>query len=246
MPIPGITFVIFHRYTTDTPITVAERVRAGMASINELHFEIFLVQDGGLRKPEISNYILGHDLKLLVKEVHYSVPSGIAYAMLKGIEHAKYSHACVVPGNDQYTSESFALITINAQKHDAVLGFRHNLFAERPLPKIFASKILLYGTKFLFFPKAFGIKDFHGLTLYKVSIINKYLIGNEGHGIQISLILPLLYDQKSVLQTRVFLNHKESSFRHRLKFPKPRDIFKLLDCLLRLFFKLRLKTLFKI
>lgn len=215
-----------------------------MKSINEIHFEIVIVQDGGLRKPEISNYIVENNLELLVKEIYYSIPSGISYAMLKGVEDAKYSHACVVPGNDQYTSESFARITLNSQKYDAVLGFRHNILAVRPLPKIIASKILLYVIKFLFFPKTFWIKDFHGLTLYKVSVINKYLTGDAGHGIQISLILPLLYEKKSIIQTPVFLVDCGSSIRQRLKFPKPRDVFRVLDCMLKLFVKLQIKKSF--
>lgn len=215
-----------------------------MKSINEIHFEIVIVQDGGLRKPEISTYIRDHNLELLVKEIHYPIPSGISYAMLKGVEDAKYSHACVVPGNDQYTSESFARITLNSQKYDAVLGFRQNILAVRPLPKIIASKILLYVIKFLFFPKTSWIKDFHGLTLYKVLEINKYLTSDAGHGIQISLILPLLYDKKSIIQTPIFLVDSGSSIRHRLKFPKPRDVFRVLDCLLKLFVKLQLKKFY--
>lgn len=241
-PLPGITFVIFHRYTNDAPITVAERIFDGMKSVNDLHFEIVFVQDGNLRKPEISNYIHNHNQKFLMKEIHYPIPSGISYAMLMGVKHSKYSHACVVPGNDQYTSESFARITLNSQKYDAVLGFRGNLFAVRPLPKLVASKILLYGTKFLFFPKASWIRDFHGLTVYKVSAINQYLTGSEGHGLQICIIIPLLYKKKSILQTRVFLNDRKSTFQHRLDFPKLRDIVGVLNYLLRLFVKIRLKN----
>lgn len=204
------------------------------------NYEILLIQDGGEENSGIRNRVIECDLGSSIKVFYYPISLGISGAVVFGASNAMFSHVCIVPGNNQFTSDSYSSVCRIDQHVDAVLGYRTNMFSIRPIPKMIISKIATVAVKIFFFPYFNGIRDFNGLNVWKASLIKDHLAGNEKHGLNLALLTPALFHNGLITQIQVVLRKSETYWQTRFKFPKLKDSLSFLKCLLKLFLRYRL------
>lgn len=90
-----------------------------------------------------------------------------------------------LPGHDMFDVDSLLKLLSNSSHDQLTIGYRLNLWRERPLLKYVSAKILTISYKLLVFPK---IKDAHGLYVIPIELARNYINADQGHEI---LIIPL-------------------------------------------------------
>jgi len=204
-----------------------------------VNYEILLIQDGGKENSDIRTRVIECDLESSIKVFYYPISLGVSGAVVFGASNATFSHVCIVPGNNQFMSESYSSVCRFDQNVDAILGYRTNMFSIRPIPKLFVSKIATVATKVFFFPYFNGIRDFNGLNVWKTSLIKRNLVGNEKHGLNLALLTPALFHVALITQIQVVLRKPTNYWQTRLRFPKLKDSLSFLKCLLKLLLRYR-------
>lgn len=232
---PGVSFVVFFKNLTNQPIHTVKNLKIAMSEISAVDFEIILVRDGGERDYLVKEFVTTTCLQDNFKYIELSDSVGVAGVFEKVIDCVKFSHTCVVPGNNPFTAESFKNIVRDFQTRDAVLGYRKNLLHARPYPKIVASFCLTRLVKLTFYPSLNFIKDFHGLNLFRSELVHRYAKLSRGHGIQISLIIPIHFSKGSIIQVPVYNNLMRGGVHgSSFKFPKLKHIAFVISDLIRL------------
>jgi len=231
----GVSFVVFFRNLKEEPIKTTKKIQQAMSELPDINFEIILLRDGGEKNYFVEKFLAETYLPNTVKYIELCESLGVAGAFAAVIESVKHSHTCLVPGNNPFTATSYINVTRNFETHDAVLGYRTNLMATRPLPKVIASYCLMRLIRLIFRPKLNYIKDFHGLNLFRTAHIARFVKYGSGHGIQISLIIPIYFLNGSFHQVPVFNNMMRNGIKDKfLKFPQLKHIVNVTRDLIRL------------
>ena len=231
----GVCFVICFKDLHEEPVKTIKNILIGMSAAPEVDFEILLVRDGGRRNTHVEGCRSEFSSLRKIKFVELSKSVGLSLLLDKAIESTVFSHTCLVPGNNAFTSESFTSIVQDFELFDAVLGYRENLVKARPYPKVAASRFLLFLIQLIYKPRFDFIKDFHGLNLYRTEHIAWFARFGHGHGIQISLIIPIYSLGGAISQVPVFNNLMRANRRVKyLKLPSFKQVLNVLRDLIRL------------
>lgn len=89
----------------------------------------------------------------------------------------------------------------------------------RPYPKVISSRYLLLLFKFIFRSSFDFVRYSHGLNLYRTEPVTRISRFGRGHGIQISLIVPVYFLGGAISRVQVsnnFINFLRLKF---IKFP---------------------------
>lgn len=231
----GVSFVVFFKNLNEEPVKTVENILSGMASAPEVNFEIIIVRDGGSRNTYVENLFGETGLQRIIKFYEYNDSLGLSLLLDRAVKSVVFSHICLVSGNNAFTVESFTRIVKDFDTFDAVLGYRTNLAKARPYPKVLASVFLLYLVKLTFKPKLNFIKDLHGLTLYRTEHVARLANSGHGHGIQISLIIPICFSGGAISQVPVSNNLMRANRRAKyFKLPSIKQVLNVLTDLIRL------------
>ena len=231
----GVSFVVSFKDLHEEPVKTINNILIGMSVAPKVEFEIILVRDGGRRNAYVEGCISEFSSLRKIKFVEFSKSLGLSLILDKAIESTVFSHTCVVSGNNPFTSESFTSIVQDFELFDAVLGYRENLVQARPYPKVAASRFLLFLVQLIYKPRFDFIKDFHGLNLYRTEDIARFARFGHGHGIQISLIIPIFFLGGAISQVPVFNNSMRPNLRTKyLKPPSFKQVLNVLRDVIRL------------
>ena len=235
MPRTGVSFIVFFKNLKEEPTKTVENIFSGMSSVPEVNFEIIIVRDGGSKNSYVENLFSDPSLPRVIKFIEHSYSLGLSLLLDQAVKSVVFSHTCLVPGNNAFTVESFTRIVKDFDTFDAVLGYRTNLAKARPYPKVIASRSLLFLVKLVFKPKLNFIKDLHGLTLYRTEHITRLASSGHGHGIQISLIIPIFFSGGAISQVPIANNLMRANRRAKyLKLPSIKQVLNVLTDLIRL------------
>ena len=231
----GVSFVVFFKDLNDEPVKTIENILCGMAGVPEIEFEIVLVRDGGHRNILVESFLSEFNSSGTIKFLEINETCGVSKVLDKAVELAAFSHIAIAPGNNPFTVESYTAVVQNFELFDAVLGYRKNLAKARPYPKVIASRCLLLLVKFIFRPRFDLVKDLHGLNLYRTEHVARLARFGHGHGIQISLIVPVSFSGGAISQVQVSNNLMRNSLRIKvLKFPSFKQVLNVFRDLIRL------------
>ena len=231
----GVSFVVFFKNLNEEPVKTVENILSGMSSVPEVDFEIIMVRDGGSRNSYVENFFSDFSLLRVIKLIEYSQSIGLSMLLDQSIKSVEFSHTCLVPGNNAFTVESFTRIVRDFDTFDAVLGYRANLAKARPYPKVAANRCLLFLVRLMFKPELNFIKDLHGLTMYRTKHIARFASSGHGHGIQISLIIPIYFSGGAIIQVPVANNLMRANRRSKyLKLPSIKQVLNVLIDVIRL------------
>lgn len=231
----GVSFIVFFKDLNEEPVKTVDNILCGMALAQEVDFEIILLRDGGNRNILVERYLSEFESSGTFKYLDLSENFGQSKVITKAVEMVAFSHIALVPGNNAFTVESYTAVVQNFQLFDAVLGYRKNLAKARPYPKVIASRCLLSLIKFIYKPRFDFIKDFHGLNLYRTEHVARLARFGHGHGIQVSLIVPIYFLGGAISQVQVSNNFMRNSLRIKfLKFPNFKQVLNVLRDLIRL------------
>jgi len=87
----------------------------------------------------------------------------------------------------------------------------------------------------MFKPELNFIKDLHGLTMYRTKHIARFASSGHGHGIQISLIIPIYFSGGAIIQVPVANNLMRANRRSKyLKLPSIKQVLNVLIDVIRL------------
>lgn len=231
----GVSFVVFFKNLNEEPVKTVENIISGMSSVPEVDFEIILVRDGGSRNSYVENLFSDASLPRMIQFNEHSYSLGLSLLLDRAVKSVVFSHTCLVSGNNAFTVESFTRIVKDFDTFDAVLGYRTNMAKARPYPKVAASYFLLSLVKLMFKPKLNFIKDLHGLTIYRTEHIARLARSGHGHGIQISLIIPICLSGGIISQVPIANNLMRANRRAKyLKLPSIKQVLNVLTDLIRL------------
>jgi len=231
----GVSFVVFFKDLNDDPVKTIDNILCGMAGVPEVDFEIVLVRDGGHRNILVESFLSEFNSSGTIKFLEINETCGVSKVLDKAVESAAFSHIAICPGNNPFTIESYTAVVQNFELFDAVLGYRKNLAKARPYPKVIASRCLLLLVKFIYGPRFDFVKDLHGLNLYRREHVARLARFGHGHGIQISLIIPIYFLGGAISQVPVFNNLiLDARQKKYLKFPNFKQVLNVLRDLIRL------------
>ena len=175
--------------TTFTAISVTRSI----LKLNGSNWRIILVDDGSddhtlkvmqdIQKKEIE-----------VAKVISQPKLGISEGILKALSEADCEKVLLLPGHNMYEHDSIFDVINNSKNHDVVLGYRINLFLERPLAKALAGRILQIVLRIIFNK---NLKDAHGLNIFPKSFLKNNLKSDLKHE---NLIIPVIKSFESNLR----------------------------------------------
>jgi len=188
----SLCIIIFSRNETKSLADTFERVvnLSKKIELRNVIQEVFIVDDGSDEpNQEIvekyfrslsSNYSFRLHLKSQEK-------LGISRTVSDVISEVRSDINLVLPlpGHDMFDTNSLFKLINDSFVEEITIGYRSNLWEERPFLKYISAQTLTLLYKILIFSK---IKDAHGLYIIPIDIARKYILPNGGHEI---LILPL-------------------------------------------------------
>ena len=171
--------------------------------------EVFVIDDGSETKNQKIISAFFNDFKLKTEFDLYFLsqnPKGISKTVSETLAKSKDNVNSVLPlpGHDMFDTNSIYKLIESSAADELSIGFRSNLWSERPILKYISAKILTLFYRLLVFPK---IIDAHGLYIFPIEIARKYISPHGGHEI---LILPLYMALKNgVKVNQIPINLKE-------------------------------------
>ena len=169
---------------------ISDTIRAVINASSKANVQLrnFILVDDGSRLEMIHN--LPHDMReYLTAVIRHDHSLGISDAINSGIRFCKDDKVMILPGHNVFTEEAIQKAFELAPYWDLVLGFRSNLFRERPLLKIINSLIFRVVFRWRISP---WIIDPHGLPVYRVIDVLNGVENSRGHAVHVSILKGVL------------------------------------------------------
>ena len=194
----NILIIIFSKNELESLIRTFEKIKELHESecLGDLNCEIVIVDDGS-----------SIDIQIQLQNYFYSAKSstnmtfkfkaqkqqGIASLVSEVLSETNkdFDLLLPLPGHDMFAKDSLRKLLCSSSKDEITIGFRENLWNERPLLKFVAAKILTFSYSLIIKRK---IKDAHGLYIFPFQLAKKVISSYDGHEI---LLLPLYRGIKS-------------------------------------------------
>jgi hypothetical protein len=213
----NLCVVIFAQNETGSLFKTWEKILelSKKVELNNVIKEVFVIDDGSSleNKLIIDDYFqnLNHNYPFKFHFISQNA-LGISKSVNIAVGSCLPSTNLVLPlpGHDMFDFDSLFKLLSHSSHDQLTIGYRFNLWRERPLLKYISAKILTYSYKLLVF---WEIKDAHGLYVIPIELAKTHIKYNQGHEI---LILPLYVALKKgikVSQIPVMLQkgHKRES-----------------------------------
>lgn len=188
----NLCIIIFSRNETTSLVDTYERVvnLSKKIELRNVIQEVFIIDDGS---DDSTKEILAKYFRSLDKNNSFNLyfinqeKLGIAKTVSEVISKVRDDINIILPlpGHDMFDTESLFKLIKDSCLDEITIGYRSNLWKERPFLKYVSAQILTILYKLLIFSK---IKDAHGLYIIPISIARNYILPTGGHEI---LIFPL-------------------------------------------------------
>lgn len=217
----GVSFIVFARNERKDILKTVDSILNCMSTL-DMKYEIFVIDDGstdGTFK-ELSNQKKSMSWSEKDIKVHRQDPKGIASAISWAVAQAKYNKSIPIPGHFMFDASELIKLVKNVNSAEVVIGYRSNLFKERPVGKFTAAKILKLVFK-LFIDSR--VIDPHGLIIYPTSILQNKCDDSMKHENHIRMLAWCKRYTLSLNQVpiRIRAGHKlDSNIKGRPSFPR--------------------------
>ena len=188
----NLCIIIFSQNETTSLADTFERVvdLSKKIELRNVIQEVFIIDDGSdeSNKEVVAEYFrslnTNNSFKLHLKNQE---KLGISRTVSDVISEVREDINLVLPlpGHDMFDTNSLFKLIEDSCIDEITIGYRSNLWKERPFLKYVSAQILTLLYKLLIFSK---IKDAHGLYIIPIDIARKYILPTGGHEI---LIFPL-------------------------------------------------------
>jgi glycosyltransferase involved in cell wall biosynthesis len=221
----GLSIVVFQKNAGVDLLNTLNILEDALREFNELSVEIIVIDDASKIKPN-----LGKHQKIIKSYVELENNVGISGAIYQGALLAKFSMLLAVPGSNMYSIEAYKnLFMAIRQEGDLIMGYRNNLFTERPFVKYISSKMLLIIYKIM--TKNYHVKDIHGLNCFQTKDVLHHLPRDAGHSGQLQLLTAVLNRKIKIIEVAapILKNHKlRPSASKKDSFPAPKALIDVL------------------
>jgi len=211
--------IIFSRNETESLFNTFNRILylSNLRQFKGVISEVFIVDDGSdIEKKKLVEEFFSKIEDSLFFDLHFvsQAAKGISKTVSDVLSKSKENVNSILPlpGHDMFDTEALCQLIEGSKGGELSIGYRANLWSERPFLKYVAAKILTLLYKIFVFPK---LIDAHGLYIIPIEIAKKYINPSGGHEI---LILPLYMSlKKGIKINQIQLNLNPGHLAESLK-----------------------------
>jgi glycosyltransferase involved in cell wall biosynthesis len=237
----NILIIIFSKNEFESLINTFDKIKELHDSncFDNLNCEVIVVDDGSDNSTQIKlqNYFDSAQISTKLKFTFKAQKQqGIARLVTEVLSESNrdYDLLLPLPGHDMFEKDSLRKILSSSAKNEITIGYRENLWNERPFLKFVSAKTLTLIYRLIIKRK---IKDAHGLYVFPFHLAKNVMSSYDGHEI---LLLPLHYGIRNNIRIKeipVLLTEGhflQSKVKGRSSHPRLNHIFSTIKILFRI------------